>query len=86
MQQKSRMVCYEHVLDVREREDGGAVEAVVVTAQSILAWLLRLLLLLVLLFPVRSGLMQNLKNTINMTGAVVHKELECVLKLILQQL
>lgn len=42
-----------HVLDIREREDGGAIEAVAVPPQPVLVRLPLLLLLLVLLFPVR---------------------------------
>lgn len=42
-----------HVLDVREREDGGPIEAVVVPAKSVLVRLPLLLLVLVLWITMR---------------------------------
>lgn len=47
-----------HVLDVREGEDGGAVEAVAVPAWSVLVRLPLLLLLLVVVFPTRWSMLQ----------------------------
>lgn len=55
----TEMLTVLHVFDVREREDGGAVEAVVVPAWSVLIRLPLLLLLLVVCFPARWNIIEK---------------------------